>query len=156
MLFSHKGFNENCFIELYSEKEDELSDMANYHAVVITKTGKNPELISFIIRLEGMKFGDDNYLLTQRNDEILTPDNSHTISVQEYMTEQYTGPWNIHNIASENVFKPVNNIILRGSLNNVLKLGKYDLVIVILTYQLETQVDWRNLLSEDNFKFTHK
>ena len=87
-----------------------------------------------------MKFSGQNHLLTQRRDEILAPVDSHTISAQEYSDGKYGGQWNVLNIAAENIFKPTVNIVLKGSLNDFLRLRDYDTVIVILTYQLESQI----------------
>ena len=87
-----------------------------------------------------MKFSDQNHLLTQRRGEILAPVDSHTISVQEYTDGKYGGQWNVLEIAAENIFKPTINIVLKGSLLDLFRLRDYDTVIVLLTYQLESQI----------------
>ena len=50
ILVSEIGFNNDCFLELYSEKQEVLSEIADYHAVIITKYDKQAEYVFAVIR----------------------------------------------------------------------------------------------------------
>ena len=108
-----------------------VPEVGEYHAIIVTRywTSKDT-FVSAIINLEGMIFQND-YLVTRRG-EI--------------------------NIPSRNKFQPgVNgNIMLKSKMEDLLKLNDYDMIMVILTFRLGREVDWRSFLSEDSFKFSRR
>ena len=48
------------------------------------------------------------------------------------------------------------NIMLKSKMEDFLKLKDYDMIMVILTFRLNREVNWRTFFNEDSFKFTHK
>ena len=66
VYLSEVGLNNDNFLELYSNKQDILTEIGPYHAIIISRYYQQPTYVSAVISLEGMTFGDQNHLLIQK------------------------------------------------------------------------------------------
>ena len=122
---------EEQFIEIISEANSMVPEVTEYHLIFVTRYhARTDTFIQAIVNLEGMVMQDD-FLLT-RAQEIEVP--------------------------YQNVLKPGRggNMLVKTKIEDFLKIKDWDMVMVILTFRLSREVDWREFMSEDNFQFTRE
>ena len=102
-------------MEFISSFEEKLTNVGKYQVFVITRSRFGDTAVSGILDLEGMAFlpMPQNYLITRRDTDIITP--------------------------TENLFKMGlnGNLKLRKKLGDFLKLGEYDLIMFMLTFNMD-------------------
>ena len=101
-----------------------------YHAIIVTRYKSKPDAyVAAVINLEGMIL-QDGYLLVRRDDfEVPFPNKLQP--------------------------GPNGNIMLKDTIDDFLKMNENDMIMVILTFRLDRETNWRSFASEDNFRFTH-
>ena len=133
LLFNEFGYNADCFMEFISSLEEKLTSVGKYQVFVITRSRFGDTAVSGILDLEGMTFlpMPQNYLITRRNADVITP--------------------------NDNVFKMGlnGNLKLRKKLEDFLKLGEFDLIMFMLTFNMDINPAMvQHFLSNQNGKLT--
>ena len=115
LLFNEFGYNADCYMEFISNIEEKLNNVGKYQVFVITRSRFSETSVAGILNLEGMTFlpMPQNYLVTRRDPDVITP--------------------------TENLFKmgANGNLKLRKKLGDFLKLEEYDLIIFMLTFNMD-------------------
>ena len=126
MLISEIGnnFHQNCFMEFAPQNDLQDQTISNYQSVVVTRRRSGQVYTSAIVDLDGMKVGQNNLLLTSREQLPLTP--------------------------LENVwqFGHFGNAFVRNTRSDILAMNDIEFVMVILTHNLP---NWMEFFARDNF-----